>query len=554
MNEIGPRDGRLGPGAWLALSTLPVVTTAFALILGHAAGPFWLWPNIDPDYFYLFGAIKIATIESSGLIYHPGVPVQVLGAAVLKAMHPAVGGDAFVAAVLGDPERHLRAIGGTFIALNALGQFALGWVGYRAVGSMAAAILLQTAPLLSSLILKNAFHVKPEALLILATMALIGVAAYAMKPGTVENHRVRLAVAFGAVAGFAGATKVTALPVFVLPLFVLATPAAIGIYAVAAALSLIVFTLPMAPSYPMLATWLGDVVRASGPHGHGGSAPFDAIAYAGEAFRMLRRPPMGIVCLLGVVVLALAAWRARQGRALPSVEVRLLAGTVLAQVAQAVVVAKQPWGQYMIPAYMLTALVLATILRLLPDALPYRVAVRSRVAAFGIVVAVALTVGAGAGAAKLYREFKDIAAAARSLDDAKFASCARIYFYAASSPTFALYLSDRIIAADSRGREHYSGFSAFLKERTAKGDFWLDDWWHPGRFALRDWSGERNIAEIAAAHPCLMVRGERGRAPAVAGYLAKMLPETTFERTCSTKHEPVFTYGVDCEGRPKDRS
>src|SRR5690606_40993074 len=39
MNEIGPRDERLGPGAWAALSALPVATTAFALVLGHAAGP-----------------------------------------------------------------------------------------------------------------------------------------------------------------------------------------------------------------------------------------------------------------------------------------------------------------------------------------------------------------------------------------------------------------------------------------------------------------------------------------------------------------------------------
>lgn len=549
MSEVEPQGARLGPGAWTALSALPVVTAAFALVLGHAAGPFWLWPNIDPDYFYLFGAIKIATLESSALIYHPGVTVQALGAAVLKAMHPSAGGDAFVAAVLGDPERHLRVIGGTFIALNALGQIALGWVGFRAMGSMPAAMLLQTAPLLSSLILKNAFHVKPEALLILATMALIGVAAYAMKPGTVENHRVRLAVAFGAVAGFAGATKVTALPVFVLPLFVLATPAAIGIYITAGALSLLVFTLPVAQSYPMLATWLGDVVRASGPHGHGGAAPFDAVAYAGEAFRMLRRPPMGIVCLLGIAVLALAAWRTRQGRALPSVDVRLLAGTVLAQAVQAVVVAKQPWGQYMIPSYMLSALILATILRLLPEMLPDRVAIRARVAALGVIVAIALTVGAGASAAKLHREFRDIAGAARSVDNATFSSCARIYFYAASSPTFALYLADHVVTTDNRGRPRYPGFAPFLKERTAKGEFWLDDWAHPGRFRLRDWSGERNIEEISAAHPCLMVRGERGRAPAVAGYLAKALPERAFKRTCSTKYEPILTDGVDCEGK-----
>lgn len=549
MSEIGPRDERLGPGAWAALSALPVVTAALALLLGHAAGPFWLWPNIDPDYFYLFGALKIATFESSGLIYHPGVPVQVLGALVLKAMHPSAGGEALVAAVLGDPERHLRAVGGTFIVLNALGQFALGWAGRRAMGSMAAAMLLQTAPLLSSLILKNAFHVKPEALLILATMALIGVAVQSMRPGALEGRRFKFAVAFGAIAGFAGAIKVTALPIFVLPLFVLATPATIGLYAAVGALSLVVFTLPIAQSYPMLAAWLGDVLRASGPHGHGGSAPFDAVAYAGEAFRMLRRPPMGVVFVLGLAMLALAAWRARRGKAPPPAEIRLLAGTLLAQAAQAVVVAKQPWGQYMIPAYMLTALVLATILRLLPGVLPDRIAIRARVAAFGFVVVAALAAGAGAGAAKLHREFRDIAAAARSLDNAKFASCARIYFYAASSPTFALYLADRVVTVDSRNRQRHPGFSPFLKGRTGKDEFWLDDWWSPGRFALRDWSGERSIVEVAAAHPCLMVRGERGRAPAVAGYLAKALPGRAFERTCSTEHEPVFTHGVDCDGR-----
>ena len=57
-------------------------------------------------------------------------------------------------------------------------------------------------PLISMVVLKNSYHVKPEALLLFTVLALAAVSVLSLKPGLLERRRRCFAVAFGVVAGF----------------------------------------------------------------------------------------------------------------------------------------------------------------------------------------------------------------------------------------------------------------------------------------------------------------------------------------------------------------
>lgn len=530
--------------AWASLLVLPACTVLAATAARIAGGPSWLWFNLDPDYFYLLDAVNVVNLATPGHVHHPGTTVQWLGALILKAVHPLSGGAAIADAVLADPERHLRLIGNAFVVFTGLGVLAVGAAAWRAFGALLPAWLLQTAPLLSTVIVKHGHHAKPEALLVTAMLLLIALSVATLEPGRLDYRRHRFAVAFGAIAGFAAATKVTALPVLVLPLFVLAgAPGAwraIALYAAAAFVALVAFTLPAAGAYDVFFAWMAKIGQGSGAYGGGPSGVVEWGTYPRSVVKVLARPALHVPLALALATLAWAAWRRHRGRPLPAPEVRLLAGVAAAQVAQALVVAKQPNAMYMIPALMLSAPAFVVAWRLWRAAIVERgggAAVLDRAVA---VLLAALLVAQGAGVARLTGELAETRTRAlAAADDSRFARCVRVYSYAASSPAFALFLADYVTGSRFAGR---------LADRQPAGVYWLEHWWDQSRVVLRDWRGQVDVARVLTGAPCVVYRGTHW--PTTARLLAQLAPGQTFDARCPTGEETTVVRGVGCDGRP----
>jgi len=527
--------------AWGSLLVLPAWTVLAMVAARTAGGPSWLWFNLDPDYFYLLDAVNVVNLTTPGHVYHPGTPVDWLGALILKAAHPLSGGPAIAAAVLAEPERHLRLIGNAFVVFAGFGGLAVGAAARRAFGALLPAWALQMAPLLSMVIVKQGYHVKPDALLVTAMLVMTAVAVATLEPGRLQRRGYRFAVAFGTIAGFAVASKITALPVFVLPLFVLAgapgASRAIVLYGAAAAVAVIVFTLPAAGAYDVFFAWMAKVSQGSGAYGGGAPGVIAWATYPKSIAKMLARPVSHVPLALALMTLAWAAWRRRAGRPLPAPETRLLAGIAAAQLAQVLVVAKQPNAIYMIPALMLGAPAFVVAWRLWAAALAERggAAVLDR----GVAVLLAVLLAAqGYGVAKLTRGLADDRTRALAADDSRFAGCARVYSYAASSPAFALLLGDYVTG---------SRFAARLAERGPADVYWLEHWWDQSRVVLRDWRGPVDPGRVLAAAPCAMFRGSHWRV--TEPLLKTLAPGLSFDARCSTRDEAIVTRGVGCDGR-----
>lgn len=543
-----PHPGQIMSKETWAIAIPPLVLAGVLLTLRSAGGPFWMEYSLDPDYFYLIDALYVARLEPPGTIYHPGFTLHVVGGIVLRLRHPLLGAEDLTAAVLADPEAHLRLLSSVVIAALALATLVVGIVARWATGSVLQAMVAEIGPFLSSLTLKNEFHFKPEAFLVLAILGSTALALATLRPGALDAHRFRFAVAFGVVAGLGVATKITAAPVFILmPVFLLGTARAFAVAALAAALAFLLFAIPAGTNLTIFIDWIGRVIVAAGPHGQGLPTVVDIGAYPRDVLRMLNRAPLNVVFVLSLFALGLAAWRARRGTPLPSTDTRILAGIVLAEVAQAVLVGKQPWGQYMIPSYVLSALALVVLLRLARVALKGWVEDKIVVRVAGAVFAL-LALGQAAVAHKVGRELAEWRRAGLALDDGQFGHCARIYFYAASSPAFALYLADHVTAVAFDGRRIRAGLGAYLRPPAGGDVYWLDDWYTPGKYQLRDWSGVRDMSVLARDAACIVLRGGYGRAPTVETYLSATLPARRFTRACGSAREPMYMSGVACDG------
>ncbi len=519
------------------LLALPVCYLIASLVLRADSGPFWLWFNLDPDYFYLMDALNLVNLTSPGHVAHPGTTVQTLGALVIKAGYPTLDAEAITATVLDDPEFHLKRISTAVIGLNAAALTAAGIIGFVVFHSFVPALLLQTAPFLSMLTLKHGFHAKPEALLVFAMLALFVVIVLALRPGALEARRNRYAIALGVIAGFAVATKLTAAPVFVLPLVLLGNFRAIAVYGVAAFLALVLFTLPAAGGYGDFFAWNWQVLKGSGAYGGGEGTVIDVARYPADVARLLRRPVVSVVLVLSLVTVALSWRRARaEGRPLPP-EGLALAGVCLAQAAQVLVVAKQPAAHYMIPSYMLSALSLALLHQIWKDMSGGAKRITQGFAVFLAALVVAQASAVYRQDRELRQKTETALAAEGGGRGERFRACARIYFYSASSPSYALYLSDHVTG----GR-----FANRLRSRIPAGVFWFEDWYKQVKTEIRDAGGIRSAASVINGQPCLMIRGTT---PVHAlTYLKEVAPEFQFDDSCQAGEETVLLKGARCDG------
>ncbi|MFQ5764280.1 MAG: hypothetical protein ACE5GT_05075 [Rhodospirillales bacterium] len=528
---------RRGLPAWYSLLVLPVCFVAAAVWTRAAGGPFWLWHQLDPDYFYLLDALNVLNLTTPGHVYHPGTTVEWLGALALRLADPFAGAETIAGRVLAEPEAYLRLIGNVFIGFNALALAVLGAAALRAFGTPAPAWLLQTAPFVSMLMLKNSYHVKPEALLLATALTLAALALLTLEPGLLGRRRRAFAVAFGAIAGFGVATKVTALPVFLLPLFVLGGVSAIALYGAAALAALVLFTLPAAGAYDVFFSWMATVAQGSGAYGGGGEGLVNWALYPGAVIKLFKRPAFHVVFVLSVLTLAWALWRRRQGSPLPGAEVRLLAGVVAAQLAHVLLVAKQPSAIYLIPSLVLIPLALVLVWRLGTVLAVERGLPKAPGRALATVLAV-LVVAGGLGATRLTGELAEKRQAGLALDNDRFAACARVHAYASSSRSFALLLGDYVTG---------SRFGPRLAGLHPANDYWLEHWWDQSRLVFRGWRGPEDMAQTLGRYPCAVLRVSHWAR--IKELLPETLPGLAFDARCSTAYETILVRGAGCDGR-----
>lgn len=518
------------------LAALPVCFAVLSWYLRDHAGPFWQWNLLDPSYFYLLDSLNLLNGNPPGHIYHPGITVHTFGALLIKLRLLVVGG--VVGDVLTDPEIYLRWLSNGYIALNAISLALVGVVARRVFGNLLPALVCQLAPFMSTIVVKHAFLPKPEAMLVAVTLALIALALAAFQDGLAPRSRDRLAICFGLLGGFVGATKLTAVPVMVLPLFVLRGWRPFMIYAAISALAFAVFFVPAHGKEMAFIEYLGRVATTTGPHGSGAKGMILADVYFSSIGQILKRPSLKVSLILSLLTLLICFIGRHRGARVALGEVWMLIGVNAAQLAQAMMVAKQPTAFYMIPSYMLAAISILLSVRLIWSMRPERWRVPFDPAIAGALAFAIFVAAQTAGVERLVNEMSHLRDEARQSDPEKFKVCARIYVYAASTPVYAMFLANYVTDKN---------FSRQLAQKFPANDFWINDWWEWEATRLEDWRGERNFTEVRAAYPCMYVRG--ARPGAVEKYLADQPGGTAgFDFSCKAGIEKIAVLGVDCQG------
>jgi hypothetical protein len=521
--------------SWLIILALPCINLITILILRNHAGPFWMWSNLDPDYFYVLDSLNMINLNWPGVYHHPGTPVQFFGAIAVKVAHPLTSSKELTQLVLQNPEYYLGIIHASLVVLNTLAMVFAGVCAHVVFGGYLAALFIQFGPFISKLCIKWMTHVAPEPMLISTVLVLGGVALLALRPGQLEHHKTRYAIVFGFIAGFGMAIKITSIGIYFLPFFILYNFRYLAIYGLTTALSIFIFTLPAIGNYGIFIAHIQNI-SVGNPELGTVIKPFIVVPeYLHQIKRVSSRPAIFMVFFFGLLTTIYFLVCAKIDKVEVSSKVKLIAGICLADVVQVLVVAKHPSGHYMVPVLALSTLGIALLYQIWMDrcriigsnALNLKISF-----IFLFIALVGVQTNAGI---KLDTQFKLRVANTLLYDDTRFTQCARIYFWAAATPSYPLQIGD-----DMAGHN----FAKQLSQIRPKNDFWYE----VARKEFRDWKGIRDAKEIVASYPCIYIRGSY---PAFMREAIKLqLPAYTFSEACSAqnKNETIFTSGVDCMG------
>lgn len=521
--------------SWLILFAIPCFHLILVLVLRDHAGPFYLWSNLDPDYLYLLDALNITNLDWPVAIHHPGTPVQMVGALILKLAHPLSSPAELTQLTLKNPEYYLTLFHLCFVVINTMALVFAGLCAYLAFGNTIAVLFVQFGPFISKLCIKWMTHVAPEPVLISVVLVLGGVALLALRPGQLASHRPKYAALFGLIAGFGMAVKITSIGVYFLPLFILWNFRCLTIYGLTALFAMFVFTLPAAGGYGDMIAHLNSFTADDTSFGGVNNTFVSGSEYLHQLKRLSSRPAFFLVLISGLITTIYFWIRAKANKTEIPIAVKLIAGLCLADVVQVLIVAKHPSGHYMIPILVLSTLGMALLYQIWGDQ-RRALGSKGKVLKTVFILIFAGLVGAQTTAGvKLDNQFTKRVENASLYDDTRFNQCARIYFWAAATPSYPLQLGDDMVG-------HH--FAEQLSKIRPSNDYWYEI----VRKEFRDWAGVLDVKEIAAQYPCIYARGSYPNHMSAA--FKTQLPTYDFSTSCTLNNnrETVFTSGVDCMG------
>ena len=338
----------------LILLLLPVLLICAGLYMKNWI-PLYYLRCMDPEYSYLFNGLNLAHLNFPWHLDHPGTPLQLLSALVIRVVHLFRSGPSLNVDVFSDPEFYINAIVYTLISINAVVLAVSGYVIYRISGSYSAAFLIQLAPFSSAMSIAILNRVIVEQLFIAIVLILVVIMiAYIYETKERKSRFNKFVVLFSIIVALGISDKITFIPVFFLPFILLEGRRNKITYSWLTFLCFAVFVFPVYSRLGYFRDWVKKLFLHSGHYGQGPADivnvqdfgnSLNTIIHTERVFTVL------FVLILGLFVLYNSInfrWRIPHSRSF-----RAVAGILVVMSLMTLMVAKQYKNYYLVPGLLL---------------------------------------------------------------------------------------------------------------------------------------------------------------------------------------------------------
>lgn len=270
---------------FFVLLIIPALVFLISISLKNYQGPYFTNYQSDPSYVYLISSLNLSQLSGYGVTHidHPGTPVQVIGALVIRVVYFFTGQENSLAQeVLFNPEKYLDSICCTFLFLNCFGLFILGAVAYNVYSNVIISLLLQSVPLTSVKIISLFTFVMTENFLFFVVCIFISALILFINIQDTKIKRyLRYVILIGIISGLGISTKITFIPLIVISLMLFRGIKYKLLFLLFTVLSFLFFVLPAisAANIDYFTRWISDLLIHSERYGKGAPTIIDQSSY-----------------------------------------------------------------------------------------------------------------------------------------------------------------------------------------------------------------------------------------------------------------------------------
>ncbi len=311
---------------------------------------------VDPEYAYLFSGLNLAHLNFPWHVDHPGTPLQVLSAIVIRIVHffhqnnIPLNNDIFT-----NPELFLNAINITLIILNAAALFVSGYLIYKVTKRLIIGIFFQLTPFVSYTVLTALMRVNIENILIFTVICFVLIVVLFLneqkdKPGIIDKYLIL----FSLIIGFGISVKITFFPLFFIPFMLIPGIKKKSNYALFSFISFCVFAFPIFRHPKYFSNWVVKLFIHSGHYGVGPSNIVDSNSFFENIKTIFSTenffPVVFIIIIIACLIYHLPFLRVKEKN---DNYYKALLGVALTMLLQIVIIAKQFKYYYLEPSLLL---------------------------------------------------------------------------------------------------------------------------------------------------------------------------------------------------------
>jgi hypothetical protein len=489
---------------------IPLVFFILMQAMHFISGPIWRFSDYDPDYAYLMNSVNSELHRDVGHTDHPGTLLQTFGGLVLtldRMIEFSGNQEAQIANLLNNPEKFLTLLIEIILVIYTLALSFAGYVVLSKAQNLLSMILVPLTPLyFAQITTTNIFRFNPEPIVSIFSTLLGALSFKKSYEGRTDKNYELIS---GALLGFGIATKITILPLMILPLFILSTKKEFAQYFACIAVFFYIGIYPILNQFHGFSSWVMSLATHKGAYGTGPTGLIDLYTVKSFLPTLLTEIPLYIFALFvsGFVVIS----RKR------TIQEKALYGFFVSCVAQMLMVLKHPGIRYLCPSLALAGFMIVLSMSVLGE----RVNKKNLKMGF-IVVFMALIIF---NSLKLYEacrvKFRSTGKilAAESYWEKNHKDSATLSFMYSSSPRFALAFGEAF-AKGIYGRETDKMYSDIFS-------------WDLGSESI--WNASRDkitIGELKEKFKHILVKGPPFvvlKRPLPQGWLLKLLYEDTDE-------------------------
>lgn len=332
----------------LFLLLVPALLLAF-MIFRFIEFHFFYQGWYDPVYAYLMNGLTFALGSFDiGHIDHPGTPLQVFCAIIIKTVSffRGIASGNLAEDVIRNPELYLRIISFSLVIINCVFLWLLGYFAYKKLDNRSMAVVIQLIPLLSVELVKYLPIVCCESVIILSSFALV--ACLIGYNDQLKDQKL-LMVTIALLSALSVATKISSLPILIIPFFFFKGIKPKTSYTLLTLLFIVIFLLPITGKIGNFFSFIKGIATHSGTYGSGNKTLIDWGIFFHSLIQILTKD---IVFTFYIIILA-SGWMVILKKRVKGSLYRLYSAITLATFLQIIMVSRHFGFHYLMPLFSL---------------------------------------------------------------------------------------------------------------------------------------------------------------------------------------------------------